>query len=482
MEIDIPGESNGNARGVKEIRFDLYPVSIGDSGKGLPYAPVDWPNPGDIWSWKVGRRIANKGNFLDRYLYLPSRLQEPGRKRCAFASKLSVKQYVKATFPGADVGAFFASFSWKIPAKTLSGIKGSEEDLTMFMVPSDDETAEHLGPNSQLGAVACKAGNKMCSSLIEARNSPAETMACDVCCSEPGFCRDCCCILCCRTTKLAYGGYSFIKCEVKIGSGIICGHIAHIDCALRSYMAGTVGGSIGLDAEYYCRRCDMRTELISHVTKLLQTCKSIDSRDEIAKILNIGSCVLRGSKKRSAKSLLHSIELAMVKLKSGTHLEDIWETEDMLAVTAGGPSNHGNNELEVTDDEETPNFETGSPQILSGNFDLQIESLKLDDEIDRVLQALRKAQESEYKIAEERLLAQKNYLLKLHEQLNKERSKLSARTSSNDPDALLDAVLNRVDQIKREIMKLRDMEEVAKGFGRISKDILNEHFGLETDH
>ncbi|KAL7002010.1 hypothetical protein U1Q18_003159 [Sarracenia purpurea var. burkii] len=62
-------------------------------------------------------------------------------------------------------------------------------------------------------------------------------------------------------------------------------------------MVGTVGGSIGLDAEYYCRRCDMRTELISHVTKLLQTCKSIDSWDEIVNILNIGSRVLRGSKK-----------------------------------------------------------------------------------------------------------------------------------------------------------------------------------------
>jgi hypothetical protein len=40
--------------------------------------------------------------------------------------------------------------------------------------------------------------------------------------------------------------------------------------------------------------------------------------------------------------------------------------------------------------------------------------------------------------------------------------------------------LSRVDQIKREMTKLKDMEEVAKGFGRTFKDILKEHFGLEV--
>jgi hypothetical protein len=38
-----------------------------------------------------------------------------------------------------------------------------------------------------------------------------------------------------------------------------------------------------------------------------------------------------------------------------------------------------------------------------------------------------------------------------------------------------------VDQIKREVTKLKDMEEVANGFGRTSKDILKEHFGLEVE-
>ncbi|CAI9759951.1 unnamed protein product [Fraxinus pennsylvanica] len=60
--------------------------------------------------------------------------------------------------------------------------------------------------------------------------------------------------------------------------------IAHIECALRAYMAGTFGGSIGLEIEYYCRRCDSRTDLILHVERLLQTCKLVNS-------LNVGICV-----------------------------------------------------------------------------------------------------------------------------------------------------------------------------------------------
>lgn len=188
------------------------------------------------------------------------------------------------------------------------------EELTIVEMPSEEEIVEDLGSDSPIGSLACKAGNKKCRSLVEASNFPSEAMACDVCCSEPGFCRDCCCILCCKTTNSAYGGFSFIRCEAMISNGIICGHMAHIECALRSYMAGTVGGSIGLDAEYYCRRCDKRTELVSHVTKLFRSCESIDSRDAVEKILSVGACVLRGSQKTSAKGLLRRIEFAMSKV------------------------------------------------------------------------------------------------------------------------------------------------------------------------
>lgn len=147
----------------------------------------------------------------------------------------------------------------------------------------------------------------------------------------------------------------------------------------------------------------------------------------------------------------------------------------------GGLSNHGNDVWEVKNCHGTPESGTGSPQSLSGIFNLEIDSLELEEEIDQVLRALRKAQQTEYKIAEERLLAQKNCLLNLYRQLDKERSELSMAKSSDDQDVLLEAILKRVDQIKREIVKLRDMEVVAKGFGKTSKDILDQHFRFETE-
>ncbi|KAL0393047.1 UNVERIFIED_CONTAM: hypothetical protein Sradi_2527500 [Sesamum radiatum] len=254
----------------------------------------------------------------------------------------------------------------------------------------------------------------------------------------------------------ACDGYGYIRCEANI-EGYACGHSCHIDCALRAYMAGTVGGSIGLDAEYCCRRCDSRTNLVSHVIKLLENCESIVSPDDIEKILKIGICVLRGSKKASAKQLLHHIESAMSKLKNETNLEDIWKKEDASAAIA---------------ENEPQDQETGSP--LSSILDHLVESLKLEDEVDQILDSLRKSQEIEYRLAEERLSTQKNYILNLYQQINKERS-------SEDQDSLLDDVLSRVNQVKREVSRLKDMADVAKGFGRVPKHILKELFGLDIE-
>jgi len=94
----------------------------------------------------------------------------------------------------------------------------------------------------------------------------------------------------------------------------ICGHVAHLDCALRCYMAGTVGGSIGLDVQYYCRRCDNKTNLMMHVEKLMETCQSLGSRDEIERVLNMGLCLLRGSRQTRAKSLENRMGSAMAKV------------------------------------------------------------------------------------------------------------------------------------------------------------------------
>lgn len=115
MDIDGP---EGSKASPQENGLNLYPVSANDSGEGLPYAPQDWPNPGDKWGWKVGKRLASSGHFLDRYLYLPGTLHKHGHGK-GFASKLSVEQYVREKFPNADIRALFASFSWRIPSKAV---------------------------------------------------------------------------------------------------------------------------------------------------------------------------------------------------------------------------------------------------------------------------------------------------------------------------------------------------------------------------
>lgn len=163
--------------------------------------------------------------------------------------------------------------------------------------------------------LACKAGNKKCFSLLpEAVKPEFPPSPCDICCTESRFCRDCCCILCCKTITFCRGDHSYIRCEAKVNHCYVCWHVAHVDCALRCCMAGAVDGINGLDSEYYCRRCDSRTDLLPHVKKLLQTCESIQSPDSVEHLLNIGVSILRGSQKNSSKTLLELIESAIWKV------------------------------------------------------------------------------------------------------------------------------------------------------------------------
>ncbi|KAK6913946.1 Oberon, PHD finger domain [Dillenia turbinata] len=467
MEVDSADEGNEFTNGTKEN--GLAPVLPNTYGEGFPYAPVDWPMPGDVWGWKVGKRTSLSGFFLDRNLYLPRSLQQGGQMKRSFSSKLSVERYLKEAFPSADLDAFFASFSWKIPSERLTReqmilIGFDEGQMSLTMPP--EETSEDSASGSLYGGACCKAGNKTCCSLtIEERNPPATVMPCDVCCSEPGFCRDCCCILCCKTVDSSLGGYSFIKCKAAATEGYICGHVAHLDCALRSYMAGTFGGTIGLDAEYYCRRCDARTDLISHVAELLKTCESINMQENVEKILNAGLCILRNSQKPGARSLQDRIGFVIEKLKPQNSLDGVWKEEDNISAT---PT------VEITSCQEA--VDCGMQEDLSTNVDHRSASQKLDEVIDRVLHRLRKSQETEYQIAEERLSAQRNYILNLYQQVEMERSELAR----NPSDAMRNAVLNRVEQIKREAKKLKDMRIICRGFGRTPKTVLREHFCLDV--
>nr|XP_019071109.1 uncharacterized protein LOC109118711 [Solanum lycopersicum] len=115
---------NGSASRINKIELQLYPVSESDFGKGLPYAPVDWPNAGDMWGWRAGKRVASSGTFRDRYLYLPKHFKAPKGGKNSFRSKISVEKYLQSEYPDMDINQFFASFSWMIPVKKSTSSKG----------------------------------------------------------------------------------------------------------------------------------------------------------------------------------------------------------------------------------------------------------------------------------------------------------------------------------------------------------------------
>ncbi|KAH0636577.1 hypothetical protein KY290_037003 [Solanum tuberosum] len=203
--------------------------------------------------------------------------------------------------------------SFKVVAK-LKRLASTDIDFDSDMkerTTSSGTELQSLLSDSLIRAITCKAGNKICSSLTTKNPFPA--ILCDICCIEPGFGRDCCGILYCKTISSDYVGYSNIRCESTI-DGYICGHVSHIYYALRAYMAGTVGESINLDAQYLCRYCDSRMDLVPHALKLLNTCTYVASRADIEKISNFDIYIMRGSPKRSGKELLHRIESIKAKV------------------------------------------------------------------------------------------------------------------------------------------------------------------------
>lgn len=111
-------KENGNRSSFTPGETDLNqlpaipPVS---NGQGLPFAPVDFPSPGDVWTWRVGRRVSATGFHKDRFLILPDRLKMKNAPK-SFASINTLSRYLETNFPEMDVNAFFASFSWNIPA------------------------------------------------------------------------------------------------------------------------------------------------------------------------------------------------------------------------------------------------------------------------------------------------------------------------------------------------------------------------------
>ena len=130
-ENDSPFESNP----YKDKTFDLQPVSPYSSGEGLPYAPEGWPNPGDVWGWKVLSRTNKAGYFLDRHLYLPKSLQTSSSRRHSLRTKPDVERYIESNFPSMAIEAFFDLFSWQIPSTEKTPTKGLLSTWCLFSHP-----------------------------------------------------------------------------------------------------------------------------------------------------------------------------------------------------------------------------------------------------------------------------------------------------------------------------------------------------------
>ncbi|KAK3146101.1 hypothetical protein QOZ80_3BG0261630 [Eleusine coracana subsp. coracana] len=93
-----------------ETGIIAIPVCANTSGKGLPYAPENWPCPGDHWYWRVGCRTNSGGHWADRYLTPPSRFRVATGKKTAFASRLQVEEFIKREYPNIDPSTFFSMF------------------------------------------------------------------------------------------------------------------------------------------------------------------------------------------------------------------------------------------------------------------------------------------------------------------------------------------------------------------------------------
>ncbi|XP_042446097.1 protein OBERON 2-like isoform X2 [Zingiber officinale] len=451
IDVDLSDVSQTKPE-IKGNRLVPIPVAGGSSGMGLPYAPEDWPCPGDLWRWKVGTRKCISGHWIDRSICAPPSCPKSRDSR------------------GAEINNYISSSS----------------------IVKDEHSESRLEDQSG----DCKAGNKMCSLQSKEKNNILTAKDCNICCSEAGFCRNCCCILCCNTVDSACGSCTFIRCEANLDNRYICGHVAHVECALRAYMAGTVGGSIGLDTEYYCRRCDNKTNLIPFLTKLIKACESLDSNEDIEKLLKLGFCILRGSKQPRAKSLQNRIGVAINQLKHGVlHLDGILQEDNATSPPAGKLYNNGHDTPVSATVEETENDhinKAGPLQGLEANDERTKKpvyitsesdkiSEKLESEIDQVLRELRRSQQLEYRKAEQKLYVQKDFLLSLYQQLDYERSELTDPAPlpiRGHSDVLLSNVLHRVDQIKYEEEKLRKMLKVADGFGRTPKNILADCYEL----
>ncbi|KOM27633.1 hypothetical protein LR48_Vigan442s006900 [Vigna angularis] len=123
------------------------------SGEGGPYAPVNWPEEGDVWRWKTGTKVTSSGKYYKhRSLHLPPRLfaileEEERREKTSltkvFKSKVTFTRYIERYFPDTDPISVLDSFTWNIPAPVYPA---ASEDAVADLSP----TAADLSPTADI--------------------------------------------------------------------------------------------------------------------------------------------------------------------------------------------------------------------------------------------------------------------------------------------------------------------------------------------
>eukprot|EP00252_Welwitschia_mirabilis_P001259 TRINITY_DN11153_c0_g1_i1.p1 TRINITY_DN11153_c0_g1~~TRINITY_DN11153_c0_g1_i1.p1 ORF type:complete len:386 (-),score=70.43 TRINITY_DN11153_c0_g1_i1:23-1075(-) len=345
------------------------------SGRGSPFAPPDdWPIAGDAWGWRVGRRVSSDGlYFSDRYLYPPRRFQQRFRE---LRSKSQAAFFVNECLRGQEnqnikVEDFFALFQWKVPCSATSpgdvairpkkckgtnaengnikrkvgeACNGTESETAtelqelrtaalqgklhdhnkrlarLLYVDLEGRVHESLSSSRRKQNVIkakklCPAGNVCCTLTTGKRRSWGNTEAiqCLICCTEPGFCGECCCILCGKATNQSQENWNYIKCEQKVEGELICGHVAHMECALDCNTAGVLTDQ-GLDVEYYCRRCDLKTDLMMHVDQLLNQSHILKDSAGAIKNMELALRFLNGTERKGGQKLKTLLELSLNKV------------------------------------------------------------------------------------------------------------------------------------------------------------------------
>ncbi|XP_024384987.1 uncharacterized protein [Physcomitrium patens] len=319
------------------------PVPQGGRGAGWPYAPQGWPKSDDKWGWRVGKRVDGNSLWIDRHIMLPMSLlkgRKPG-KPVEFASRKRLLEYFKQNFPQIGPDSICKAFDWKIPALKGTEIKEATNKRG-WTTNRDKPPSLYEDDGCQKLKKRCRAGNPDC--LLEQGKGdvpkPLQNLACRICCSEPSFCRECKCILCCGSFLADADGISIIRCLNSPVSGHgICGHASHLECALNSQLAGSIKKS-GLDMEYMCRRCDRKTDLRRTFSRLIGVMNKTATQSKVENSLQLALRIVQDPEdisSRPGKILATCAGDALRKELLGVDVGEIYKvlTQQLLWLRSG---------------------------------------------------------------------------------------------------------------------------------------------------